>query len=73
MIEVSYEEDLARIESIVAELERDDVELDRALALFEEGVERLRSATRALERAEGQVRLLVERSDGSFELADTNG
>jgi exodeoxyribonuclease VII small subunit len=69
---VSYEEDLARIESIVAELERDDVALDRALALFEEGVERLRSAAQALERAEGQVRLLVERDDGSFELADTD-
>jgi exodeoxyribonuclease VII small subunit len=67
---MSYEEDLARIESIVAELERDDIELDRALALFEEGVERLRSASKALEQVEGQVRLLVERSDGSFELAD---
>jgi exodeoxyribonuclease VII small subunit len=70
---VSYEEDLARIERIVEELERDDLELERALALFEEGVERLRSASKSLERAEGQVRLLVERSDGGFELADTNG
>ncbi len=69
---MSYEEDVARIESIVAELERDDVELDRALALFEEGVERLRSASKALEAVEGQVRLLVERSDGSFELADSD-
>ncbi len=73
MIVVSYEEDLARIESIVEELERDDLELERALALFEEGVERLRSASKSLERAEGKVRLLVERSDGGFELADTNG
>ncbi len=73
MIAVSYEEDLARIESIVEELERDDLALERALALFEEGVERLRSASKALERAEGRVRLLVERSDGSFELADANG
>ncbi len=70
---VSYEADLARIETIVAELERDDLELDRALALFEEGVERLRSATKALERVEGQVRVLVERGDGGFELADTDG
>lgn len=70
---MSYEEDLARIESIVEELERDDLELERALALFEEGVERLRSASKSLERAEGKVRLLVERSDGGFELADTNG
>lgn len=73
MREVSYEEDLARIEKIVAELERDDVELERALALFEEGVERLRSAAAALERAEGRVRLLVERGDGGFELADDDG
>ncbi|HEU4584561.1 MAG TPA: exodeoxyribonuclease VII small subunit [Gemmatimonadaceae bacterium] len=73
MIVVSYEEDLARIESIVEELERDDLELERALALFEEGVERLRNASKALERAEGKVRLLVERSDGGFELADANG
>jgi exodeoxyribonuclease VII small subunit len=67
---MSYEEDLARIEAIVAELERDDLELDRALALFEEGVARLRSAATALSRAEGQVRLLVENADGSFDLAD---
>ncbi len=73
MTAVSYEEDLTRIERIVEELERDDLELERALALFEEGVERLRSASRALERAEGRVRLLVERSDGGFELADANG
>lgn len=69
---MSYEEDLARIERIIEELERDDVELERALALFEEGVERLRSASKALENVEGQVRLLVERSDGSFELADAD-
>ena len=70
---MSYEEDLARIETIISELERDDLELERALALFEEGVERLRSAAKALERVEGRVRVLVERGDGSFELADTDG
>jgi exodeoxyribonuclease VII small subunit len=70
---VSYEEDLVRIEQIVAELERDDVALESALALFEEGVERLRNAAGALEQTEARVRLLVERGDGSFELADTDG
>ncbi|HEY7876912.1 MAG TPA: exodeoxyribonuclease VII small subunit [Gemmatimonadaceae bacterium] len=70
---MSYEDDLARIETIVAELERDDVALDRALALFEEGVERLRAASAALERAEAQVRVLVERADGTFELGDFRG
>lgn len=68
-----YETDLARVEAIVAELEREDLELDRALDLFEEGVERLRAAAAALERAEASVRLLVERADGTFALDDFRG
>ncbi len=70
---MSYEEDLSRIEAIVAELGKDDVALDRALALFEEGVERLRSASKALERAEAQVRVLIERTNGTFELGHFDG
>jgi exonuclease VII small subunit len=49
------------------------VELSRALALFEEGVERLRSATGELSRAEAQVQRLVERADGTFELDPLRG
>ncbi|HEU4643813.1 MAG TPA: exodeoxyribonuclease VII small subunit [Gemmatimonadaceae bacterium] len=70
---MTFESDLARIEAIVAELDRDDLELDRALALFEEGVERLRAAAATLARAEGQVKALVEHDDGSFGLADLGG
>jgi exodeoxyribonuclease VII small subunit len=66
---VSYEDDVARVQSIVAELEGDEVELERALALFQEGVERLRAAAAALAHAESQVRLLVEQPDGSFGFA----
>jgi exodeoxyribonuclease VII small subunit len=67
---MSYEADLERIESIVAELEQDDLELDRALVLFQEGVERLRSAAAALAEVEAHVKLLSERADGGFELSD---
>ena len=67
---MSFESDLRRVEAIIAELERDDVALDRALQLFEEGVARLRAAAAALEQAEGQVRVLVERADGSFGIDD---
>lgn len=66
---MSYETDIQRVEAIVAELEREDLELDRALALFEEGVERLRGATSALARVEAEVKKLVETSDGQFELS----
>ena len=67
---MSYESDMARIETIVEELERSEVPLDDALRLFEEGVERLRAASAALMQAEARVRKLIEESDGGFTLAD---
>jgi exodeoxyribonuclease VII small subunit len=70
---VSFESDLARLESIVAALEGDDVSLDDALRLFEEGVERLRAANAELARAAGQVKLLAEQADGTFVLDDFGG
>lgn len=62
----SFEEHLARLEAIAAELDSPDVPLDRALALFEEGIARLRDASGTLEKAEGRLRELVERADGSL-------
>jgi exodeoxyribonuclease VII small subunit len=70
---MSFESDLSRLEAIVSELESDSLELDRALALFEEGIERLRSASGALGRADARVQLLIERSDGTFDLAAFRG
>jgi exodeoxyribonuclease VII small subunit len=67
---MSYESDLARIENIVGELERSEIPLDDALRLFEEGIERLRTAQAALMQAEARVRKLIEDSDGGFSLAD---
>ncbi|HWJ22393.1 MAG TPA: exodeoxyribonuclease VII small subunit [Gemmatimonadaceae bacterium] len=70
---MTFEESLARLEEIVAELDGDELDLDRALALFEEGVERLRAASQELARADAQVKLLVERADGTFDLPDLRG
>jgi exodeoxyribonuclease VII small subunit len=67
---VSYEREIARLDEIISALERDELELDRAIALFEEGVARLRAASESLAKAEAQVKRLVERSDGSFSLRD---
>ena len=68
----TFEDRLARLEEIVAELEGDEVELARALALFEEGVECLRGATEELGRVEARVKTLSERADGSFELEEAD-
>ena len=70
---MTFEESLARLEEIVAELDGDELDLDRALALFEEGVERLRAASDELARADAQVKLLVERADGTFDLPELRG
>ena len=67
---MTFEESMARLDAIVRELDSDALDLDRALRLFEEGVERLRTASAELSRAEAQVKLLVEKSDGSFELPE---
>lgn len=68
----SYESRLERLEELVAELEGDGIPLDRALALFEEGIELLRSASDELTQAEGRVALLIERAEGLFETRDVD-
>ena len=70
---MTFEESLARLEAIVDELDGDDLALDQALQLFEEGVERLRTATALLSTAEAQVKLLVEQADGALSLEPFRG
>jgi exodeoxyribonuclease VII small subunit len=62
----SLAEDLRRLEEIVRELEREDGDLDRALALFEEGVARLRGARERLTLAEARVRKVLEDAEGQL-------
>jgi exodeoxyribonuclease VII small subunit len=70
---MSISSDLARLEEIVRRLEGDDVELDAALALFEEGVARLRSAREQLAAAGLKVQAVLEDASGDLRLADLNG
>ncbi len=69
----SLQEDLARLDAIVRALEANDLDLDRALALFEEGVERLRTARERLQAAELRLRQLREAADGSVRVDDLPG
>jgi exodeoxyribonuclease VII small subunit len=62
--------DLKRLEEIVRTLERDDVDLDRALALFEEGVRHLKSAKARLNEAEARVARVVEDAAGVLSLTE---
>lgn len=69
----SIAEDLARLEDIVRQLEADDVELDAALALFEEGVSRLRAARERLAAADLKVQAVLEQAGGELGVVDLDG
>jgi exodeoxyribonuclease VII small subunit len=66
----SLQADLERLDQIVRTLEAEDIDLDRALALFEEGVGRLREARARLGDAELRLKQLREAADGSVSASD---
>ena len=55
-----FSKQLERLEAIVRRLESEDLDLDEALKLFEEGIERLRVARQQLSQAELKVKKVLE-------------
>jgi exodeoxyribonuclease VII small subunit len=66
----SLQAELERLEEIVRALEADELDLDRALALFEEGIARLRGARAHLAAAELRLKQLREAAGGGVEVGD---
>ena len=62
---MSFEESLAKIETIVKALEKGDAPLEESLALFEEGTGLVASCRKELDKAEQQVVKLMKGSDGA--------
>ena len=58
-----FEDQLAKLEKIVAELEDESVGLEQALDLFEGGMELARSCRMRLEEVEQRVTQLLEDED----------
>jgi len=67
---MTIEQQLERLEAIVAALENDRTDLATALALFEEGVGCLREAAGSLAEAETRVKRLTELAGGAFVVED---
>ena len=63
---MTIEQQLARLDAIVTQLESEEIDIARSLALFEEGVACLREAAGALSEAETRVQRLSELADGAF-------
>ena len=60
----SFEEQIARLEQIVSQLERGDVKLADSLALFEEGTRLASACSAMLDEAEQKVVKLQKGPDG---------
>jgi exodeoxyribonuclease VII small subunit len=61
---VSLEKILERLNGVVEKLERGDVPLEQALAMFEEGVKLAREGQRRLDAAEARIEALA--TDGTL-------
>ncbi|MFQ5677860.1 MAG: exodeoxyribonuclease VII small subunit [Gemmatimonadota bacterium] len=67
---LGFEGALRELERILAALEGDELRLDEALALFEEGVGHLRTANRFLAAARGRVDELIENAAGELQTVE---
>ncbi len=59
-----FEQALARLETIVTDLERGELPLDESLKIFEEGIKLSKTCLKVLDDAERKVEILVQDKDG---------
>jgi len=62
-----FETCMQRLDQVVQELESGQVPLERAMALFEEGLQLGATCRRLLEKAQIRVDKLLERADGAVD------
>lgn len=66
--EIKYEEALKRLEKLVAELDKSDLDLELRLKKFEEGTKLARLLTKKLDQAKKRVEILVKNAGGEASL-----
>lgn len=64
---MTFEQSIKRLDEIVSKMERGDVPLEEALALFEEGTTLVKSCTKLLDEAELKIVQLTKGQDGTPE------
>ena len=65
MADMTFEEKMTRLETIVSKLEKGDTQLSESLQLFEEGTRLAGECRTALDQAEQQVVKLMKGPDGA--------
>lgn len=57
----SFEDNMQKLENIVAELEKGDLNLDESISKFEEGIKISKECNKMLENAEKKITILLEK------------
>lgn len=68
MAAIKFEDALARLETIVNELEKGDLPLNDSLKIFEEGIKLSKTCLKMLDDAERKVEILVQETGGKKRL-----
>ena len=66
MSEIKFEKAMTRLESIVEELERGDLNIDKSLEIFEEGIKMSRVCSKKLNEAESKIEKLTKGKKGEL-------
>ena len=68
--EVSFEDNMKKLEEIATELEKGDLDLDSSVKKFEEGMKISKECNEMLEKAEKRITMLIKGDNG--ELTEEN-
>jgi len=66
MSEIKFEKAMTRLENIVEELERGDLDIDKSLQIFEEGIKMSRLCSKKLNEAEAKIEKLSKGEKGDL-------
>ena len=66
MSDMKFETAMSRLEKIVEELERGDLDIDKSLEIFEEGIKMSRLCTKKLNEAEAKIQKLTKDKKGEL-------
>ena len=66
MSEVKFEKAMTRLEKIVEELEQGDLDIDKSLEIFEEGIKMSRACSKKLNEAEAKIEKLTKGKKGEL-------
>jgi len=70
--ELKFEDGLAKLENILATLERGEIGLEEAIAYFKEGSALYGRLQEKLKSAEGEVKIVLEDFEGKLKTEDVN-